>query len=69
MVFEDLETGAEIEVMTSQVRDDYKAKVEEYTHKFQMACSEFEIDYEEIDTEGQFDTALLAYLNKRRRLG
>ncbi len=69
MVFEDLETGAEIEVMTSQVRDDYQAKVEEYTHKFQMACSEFEIDFEEIDTEGQFDAALLAYLNKRRRLG
>ncbi len=69
VVFEDLETGAEIEVLPSQVRDDYKATVEEYTHNFQMACSEFEIDFEQIDTEGQFDVALLAYLNKRRRLG
>ncbi|MCR9133562.1 MAG: DUF58 domain-containing protein [bacterium] len=68
IVFEDLETGGEIEVIPSQVRADYKAKIEEYTHDFQMACSEFEIDFEQIDTEGQFDTSLLAYLNKRRRL-
>ena len=69
VIFEDMETGQELEVMTSQVRDDYQAKVEQYTHDFQMACSEFEIDFEQIDTEGQFDQALLAYLNKRRRLG
>ncbi|MEQ9308207.1 MAG: DUF58 domain-containing protein [Balneolaceae bacterium] len=68
-VFEDMESDAEIEVIPAQIRDDYKAKVAEYTHKFKMACSEFEIDFEEIDTEGQFDQALLAYLNKRRRLG
>ncbi|MBO6794544.1 MAG: DUF58 domain-containing protein [Balneolaceae bacterium] len=69
IVFEDLETGGEMEVIPSQVRADYKATIEEYTHKFQMACSEFEIDFEQIDTEGQFDTALMAFLNKRRRLG
>jgi|TARA_R100000781_G_scaffold31332_2_gene22807 uncharacterized protein (DUF58 family) len=68
-VFEDMETGMELEVMPAQVREDYIAKVEEHTKKFKMACSEFEIDYEEMDTESGFDTALLAYLNKRRRLG
>ncbi len=67
-VFEDMENEAEIEVIPAQVREDYKAKVAEYTHKFKMACSEFEIDFEEIDTEGQFDQALLAFLNKRKRL-
>lgn len=69
VIFEDLETGEDLEVVPSQVKHDYKAKVEEYTHRFQMACSEFEIDFEQMDTEGQFDAALLAYLNKRRRLG
>jgi uncharacterized protein (DUF58 family) len=68
-VFEDMETGSEIEVLPAQVREDYKAKAAEYTRKFRMACSEFEIDFEEMDTEGQFDQALLTYLNKRRRLG
>ncbi len=69
IVFEDMESEAEIEVLPAQVREDYKAKVAEYTHAFKMACSEFEIDFEEMDTEAQFDQSLLVYLNKRRRLG
>ncbi|MEP1140308.1 MAG: DUF58 domain-containing protein, partial [Balneola sp.] len=61
-VFEDMESGTELEVVPAQIREDYIAKVEEHTKKFKMACSEFEIDYEEMDTESGFDTALLAYL-------
>lgn len=69
VVFEDMETGAEIEVIPDQIRKDYREKAASYTQDFVMACSEFEIDYEELDTEGPFDQALMAYLNKRRRLG
>lgn len=68
-VLEDMELGDEIEVLPAQVRKDYQQKVAEYTKEFRMACSEFEIDFEEMDTQGQFDQALLAYLTKRRRLG
>src|SRR5690554_1704164 len=68
-IFEDIETGAEIEVMPNQVREEYQKKVAEYTKQFLLACSEFDIDYQEIDTEANFDSALLAYLNKRKRLG
>jgi len=68
-VFEDMESGAELEVVPAQIREDYISKVEEHTKRFKMACSEFEIDFEEIDTEFGFDKALLAYLNKRRKLG
>ena len=68
-VFEDMEMDGEVEVLPAQVREDYQKKVEEYTKKFRMACSEFEIDFEEMDTQGQFDQSLLAYLNKRKRLG
>ncbi|MTI86345.1 MAG: DUF58 domain-containing protein [Balneolaceae bacterium] len=68
-VFEDMETDAAVEVLPAQVREDYQKKVAEYTRKFRMACSEFEIDFEEMDTQSSFDESLLAYLNKRRRLG
>lgn len=68
-VFQDMETGSEVEVLSAQVKDDYKTKIEEYTRKIKLMCSEYEVDYEEIDTEGQFDLVLLAYLNKRKRLG
>ena len=68
-VMEDMETGSQMEIMPAQVREDYKKKVAEYTHRFKMACSEFQIDFEEIDTQEAFDLALLAYLNKRKNLG
>ncbi|MCA1801156.1 MAG: DUF58 domain-containing protein [Rhodothermaceae bacterium] len=68
-IFHDLETGEEIDVIPSQIKNDYKKKVAEYTHRFKLACSEAHIDYEEIDTTGPFDLGLLSYLNKRRRLG
>ncbi|MEO1023387.1 MAG: DUF58 domain-containing protein [Bacteroidota bacterium] len=68
-VLEDLETGAEMEILPSQIREDYAEQVKQFTQRFKTAASEFEIDFEEVDTEGQFDQALMAYLNKRRRLG
>lgn len=68
-VFEDMEQEGEVEVLPAQVREDYQKKVEEYTKKFRMACSEFEIDFAEMDTQEQFDQSLLAYLIKRKRLG
>ncbi|MEL7833650.1 DUF58 domain-containing protein [Fodinibius sp. Rm-B-1B1-1] len=66
---QDMETGSQMEVLPAQIREDYQKKVEELTHKFKMACSEFQIDFEQLDTQSEFDLALLAYLNKRKRLG
>lgn len=68
-LFEDLETGDEMDLVPSQIREAYKKEIEKYTYAFKMACSEAHIDYEEIDTGANFDLALLAYLNKRKRLG
>jgi uncharacterized protein (DUF58 family) len=67
-IFEDMETGSELEVIPAQVKEDYKKKVMEYTHQFRIACSEAGVDFEEIDTQSPFELALLAYLNKRKRL-
>lgn len=67
-LFEDMETGSELEVIPSQVKDDYMKKVQEYTRSFKIACSDAMVDFEEIDTQKPLDLALLAYLNKRKRL-
>jgi len=67
-LMEDMETGAEMEILPAQIREDYRRKVAEYTRRFRMACSEFQIDFEELDTQSSFDLALLAYLNKRKKL-
>jgi uncharacterized protein (DUF58 family) len=68
-LFRDLETGDEMDLIPSQIRDDYKKEIERYTNSFKIACNEAHIDYEEVDTGAPFDLALLAYLNKRKRLG
>jgi len=68
-LFEDMETGSEIELMPAQVRKDYVTKISGYTKKFKLACSNANVDFIEIDTQSPFDLALLAYLNKRKRLG
>lgn len=67
-IFEDMETGSELEVIPAQVKEEYQKKVSAYTKEFKIACSEARIDFEEIDTQSSFDLALLAYLNKRKRL-
>jgi len=67
-LFEDMETGSEMELIPSQVKEDYTRKVAEYTKQFKLACSNARVDFEEIDTQRSFDLALLAYLNKRKRL-
>lgn len=67
-LFEDMETGSEMEIVPAQVRDDYRQKVQEYTQAFKIACNEAKADFEEIDTQSPFDLALLAYLNKRKKL-
>jgi uncharacterized protein (DUF58 family) len=68
-LFEDMETGDEMEVIPAQVKEDYRKKVKEYTTRFKIACNESQVDFEEIDTMSPFDLALLAYLNKRKKLG
>lgn len=68
IIFEDLETSNEIEVHPSQIRSTYKTRINEYFNELKSACSEFEIDFEQMNTEGSFDEALLAYLIKRKRL-
>ncbi len=68
-LFHDMETGHEVEMNPAQIREEYKKKVAGYTKKFRIACSDAGVDFEEIDTQKPFGLALLAYLNKRKRLG
>lgn len=68
-VLQDLETGANMEVIPEQIKEDYRQKMEEYVQDFKIACSEAHIDFEQLDTLAPFDVSLLAYLNKRKRLG
>ena len=68
MVLRDMETGEEISLHPAQLRNHYARAVQSFSEDFRRRCLERNVDYVELDTGEAYDTALLAYLNKRRKL-
>jgi uncharacterized protein (DUF58 family) len=68
MLFRDMETGEKLSVQPAQLREHYEEAVQHFSESFRRRCLENDIDFAELDTTEPYDTALLAYLNKRRRL-
>ncbi len=68
MVFRDMETGEEISLQPAQLRAHYAEAVRTFSERFRRRCLEQNIDFVELDTQEPYDTALLGYLNKRRKL-
>lgn len=69
MLFRDMETGEEMTLQPAQLRENYAEAVRLFSESFRKRCLANKIDFVEIDTSEPYDTALLAYINKRRRLG
>ncbi|HMB89529.1 MAG TPA: DUF58 domain-containing protein [Rhodothermales bacterium] len=68
MVFRDMETGEEISLQPAQLREHYAEAVKLFSETFRRRCLEHNVDFIELDTGASYDQALLAYLNKRRKL-
>jgi len=68
LLFRDVETGEEITLQPAQLREHYAAAVQNFSERFRRKCREANVDFEELDTGKPYDAALMAYLNKRRRL-
>ena len=68
MLFRDMETGETLSVQPSQLRENYQEAVRLFSEQFRRRCLEQNIDFVELDTAESYDTALLAYLNKRKTL-
>ncbi|MCX7834403.1 MAG: DUF58 domain-containing protein [Ignavibacteria bacterium] len=64
----DMETGEEIYVQPSQIKDSYDKFVENFISEYRNQCIKNNIDYELLTTSTPFDVSLLRYLNKRMRL-
>jgi uncharacterized protein (DUF58 family) len=68
VAFRDLETGEEVTLQPAQLRESYREAVAAFTERFRRRCREMHADFVELDTAQPYAEALLAYLNKRRRL-
>jgi uncharacterized protein (DUF58 family) len=67
-IFKDMETNNELLSQPLSVIQSYKEAVSMFIDKYKKACRSNNIDYVLISTKTPFDTALLEYLNKRKRL-
>jgi uncharacterized protein (DUF58 family) len=67
-IFKDMETSKEILSQPLSVMQSYKEAIQAFIEKYKRACRANNIDYTLLSTETPFDTALLEYLNKRKRL-
>ncbi|MEZ5063280.1 MAG: DUF58 domain-containing protein [bacterium] len=68
-IFEDVETADEMLVRPWEIRKEYRGAVGAWIERYRNVCREIGVDYVPMHTEMPFDTALLAYLDKRSRLG
>jgi len=68
LLFRDVETGEEMTLQPAQLREHYAEAVAAFAERFRRRCREANVDFEELDTAEPYDAALVAYLNKRRRL-
>ena len=68
MVFRDMETGEELSVQPAQLKAHYAEAVQLFSERFRRRCLEQNVDFIELDTGQPYDQALLAYVNKRRKL-
>ncbi len=66
--FRDSESEARLRVFPDSVRDAYVARVAAFVEQYRQVCGRGEIDFCALNTSTSLDRALLAYLERRRRL-
>lgn len=63
--FIDMETGEELKLNPSQVKENYLKSINAYKEELELKCGQYQIDFVEADINEGFDKVLYAYLVKR----
>jgi len=64
-LFVDIETGQEIKLQPSQVRDHYTQAMSKFKQELALKCGQYKIDFIPVDIQDPFEKVLYAYLIKR----
>jgi uncharacterized protein (DUF58 family) len=67
--FVDLETGAQIKINASQVKENYVQAISKYRQEIALKCAQYKIDLIDADLAAGFYPVLEAYLIKRQKMG
>lgn len=68
VTLKDMETHEEIFSQPVSMQKAYQESVQEFINKYKTECRKNNIDFITLSTSTPFDTALLNYLNKRKKL-
>ena len=68
VTLKDMETNEEMYSQPFAMQKAYQETIKEFIENYKVECRKNNIDYNIISTSTPFDTALLSYLNKRKRL-
>ena len=66
--FIDMESGEEVKIHPSEVRDNYVSSMAKYRKELMLRCRQYQIDFVEADIKEGFRQVLLPYLVKRIRM-
>jgi uncharacterized protein (DUF58 family) len=66
--FIDMESGEEVKIHPSEVRDSYVSSMNTYRKELLLKCRQYRIDFVEADIEKGFRQVLMPYLVKRVRM-
>lgn len=66
--FIDLESGEEIKLNPSHIKEHYQRSISEFNEQLRIKCGQYKIDLVEADINEGFDTVLYTYLVKRSKM-
>lgn len=66
--FIDMESGEEVKIHPTEVRDSYVSSMNNYRKELLMRCRQYQIDFVEADIKKGFRQVLMPYLVKRVRM-
>ena len=66
--FVDVENGEQVKAHPAEIREAYRAAMEERWHRLKLKCGQYRIDLVEADINAGFEPILLEFLTKRARL-
>lgn len=66
--FVDMETGEELKLNPSEVKEAYVSSMRDFEHRMKLKCGQYGIELVQADIARPFDQVLLPYLLKRKKL-
>ena len=66
--FVDLETGEDLKVFPSKVKEQYTEAISKFKQDLKLRCGQYRIDFVEADINAGFEHVLLPYLVKREKM-